>query len=243
MRLFCIFILAVLTSCGCGSSARSGSIRVGVDPTWAPLSFDALQPYVNGYTDEVLQEISRFSGLEIEKVETSWDMLLNGLTTGKYDVVLCSLPPYNFNQAKYDFGVNYLELGPVLIIPANANYSNLREMNGELVGVITGDPAVLVVEKFPDVIIRNYTTIQDVLNAVAKGEIEAAVIDRLPASNYVHDLYAGKLKIASAPMSEVGLHAVTLKGHSARFMKAYNHGIEQLKKKKAIESLEKKWSL
>ena len=233
----------VLTSCGCSSSGRGGSVRLGVDSTWTPLSFDALQPHVNGYTDEVLQEVSKYSGLEIQKIEVNWDTLLLGLKQGRYEVVLTSLPPYNFNQAKYDFTENFLLLGPVLVTPANASYTHLSEMNGELVGVLTGDPAVLVVEKYPDVIIRSYSSIQEILNAVSSGEIEAAVLDRLPASNYVNDLYAGKLKIASAPMNDVGLHAIALKGRCARFLKAFNVTIDQMKKKKQIEALQKKWSL
>ncbi len=247
MRLLSSLLLVcltfVLSSCGCSSSNRSGAVRVGVDSTWIPLSFDALQSHVNGYTDEVLQEVSKYSGMEIQKVEVNWDTLMLGLNQGRYDVVLTSLPPYNFNQAKYDFTENFLLLGPVLVTPANASYTNLSEMNGELVGVLTGDPAVLVVEKYPDVIIRSYSSMQEILNAVSNGEIEAAVLDRLPASNYVNDLYAGKLKIASAPMNEVGLHAITLKGHSVKFIKAFNSAIDQMKKKKQIESLQKKWSL
>jgi hypothetical protein len=59
----------------------------------------------------------------------------------------------------------------------------------------------------------------------------------------VNDLYPGRLKIASAPMNDVGLHAVCLKGHSPKFIRSFNHSIEQMKKKKSLESLQKKWSL
>jgi len=168
---------------------------------------------------------------------------LEGLNEGLYEVVICSIPPYNFNQAKYDFTENVLSLGPVLITPANANYTDLDSMSGELVGVIAGDPSVLVVEKHPEVIIRHYTTLTEVLNAVANGEIEAAVVDRLPASNYVQDLYSGKLKIASEPMNDVGLHVVSLKGKQPRLMRAFSTSIEQMKRKKFFESLQRKWSL
>jgi len=243
MRWFFLLIAVFLSSCSCGNKNRGGEFKIGVDPTWSPLNFEELQPYVNGYTEEFLQEVSRFGGIEFEKITVGWANLLQGLNTGEYEAVLCSVPPYNFNLAKYDFTENFLELGPVLITPANANYTHLSHMNGELVGVITGDPSVLVVEKYTEVIIRNYTTITEVLNAVAIGEIEAALLDRLPASNYVRDFYSGQLKIASPPMNDVGLHAVTLKGHSPRFIRLFNSSIEQMKKKKSLEALQKKWSL
>lgn len=243
LKLTLLAFLAFLSSCGCSSNSRHGTLRIGVDPSWSPLSFEELQPYVNGYTDEFLQDVSRYSGIEFNKIGANWDTLLQGLNEGRYEAILCSLPPYNFNQAKYDFTENYLDLGPVLITPANANYTELSQMNGELVGVIAGDPAVLVVEKYPEVIIRNYNSLPDVLEAVASGEIEAAVTNRLPAAKYVQDLYVSKLKIASAPMNNVGLHAVTLKGKSSRFIRTFNTSIEQMKKKKTLEQLQKKWSL
>lgn len=244
MRWLSLFIAIFLASCSCSSNgAKRGVVRIGVDPTWSPLSFDELQPYVNGFTEDFLLDFSKYSGMEVVKVAANWDNLLDGLREGQYDAVLCSLPPYNFNMAKYEFSKNYLELGPVLITPSNAHFTDLDQMNGELVGVISGDPAVLVVQKYPEVIIRNYNSIPDVLNAVASGDIEAAVLDRLPASNYVRDFYAGKLKIAASPMSEVGLHAVTLKGKSDRFLRLFNQNLEQMQKKKSLDSLQKKWSL
>jgi ABC-type amino acid transport substrate-binding protein len=243
MRWFCLLIVALLSSCSCSSKSGNGVVKIGIDPTWSPLSFNELQPYVNGYTDEFLQDVSRYAGVDFEKISANWDALLQGLTEERYEVVLCSVPPYNFNLAKYDFTENFLDLGPVLITPANANYTNLSSMNGELVGVITGDPSVLVVEKYAEVIIRHFTSLTEVLDAVANGEIEAAVVDRLPASNYVQDLYSGKLKIVSTSMNEVGLHALCLKGKEPRLMKIFNTCIEQMKKKKFLEALQKKWFL
>jgi ABC-type amino acid transport substrate-binding protein len=240
MRLVLLLLAFLVSACGGG---RHAVVRIGVDPTWSPLAFDELQPYVNGYTEDLLLEVARYTGMHFEKIPVNWDTLLTGMQEGKYDAVLCSLPPYNFNLAKYDFTENFLNLGPVLVTPANAHYTHLKQLAGEPVGVISGDPAVLVLETYPEVIIRNYNDIPDLLNAVASGEIEAAVLDKLRASNYVRDLYASKLKIASEPMNDVGLHAITRKGASEKFVRQFNHAIESMKKRKTLDDLQKKWSL
>ena len=92
-------------------------------------------------------------------------------------------------------------------------------------------------------IIRAYNSIPDLLNAVADGDIEAAVLDRLHALSYIRDLYAGRLKIATAPMTPLGLRTVAPKGESARFTRMFNHALEQMKKKKTLDALQKKWNL
>jgi ABC-type amino acid transport substrate-binding protein len=244
MRTILFALIAFFfASCGCGGQNRNGLLRVGVDVSWAPLDFDEMQPYVNGYTEDVLREISRYSGMEFVKINASWDNLLEGLQRGTYDAVLSSLPPYPYNQAKYDFSQDYLELGPVLVTASNANYTDLQHLSGELVGVISGDPAVLVVQKYPDVIVRNYNSYPEALSAVADGEIEGAVLDRLPATSYVRDLYAGKLKIASAPLTGLGLHLVAPKGKAVYLIRTFDKGLAQMKKKKKLNSLLSKWRL
>jgi ABC-type amino acid transport substrate-binding protein len=243
MRWLALLLAFFFSSCSCHQNKRGNGLRIGIDPSFAPLNFEELQPYVNGYVEDLLLEVSRFSGMEFEKVHANWDSLLDGMDKGKYDAILSSMPAYNFNLAKYEFSESFLDLGPVLVVPSNANYSDLKGLSGELVGVITGDPAVLVIEQYPDVILRTYNAIPDLLNAVADGGIEAAVLDRLSALNYVRDLYASRLKIATAPLTSVGLRTVAPKGESAKFTRQFNHALEQMKKKKTLDALQKKWNL
>jgi polar amino acid transport system substrate-binding protein len=242
MRWIFVLITFILSACSCNQGGKN-VIRIGIDPTFSPLNFEEMQPYVNGYIEDVLLEVSRFSGMHFEKINANWDTLLEGLDNRSYDAIISSMPPYNFNLAKYSFSQNFLELGPVLVVPSNSHYSDLDALSGELVGVIKGDPSVLVIEKHPEVIIRTYHTIQDLLNAVANGDIEAAVLDYLPAQSYLRDLYVGRLRIATKPLTDVGLQALTLKDQSSRFMRLFNQAIDQMKKKKVLISLRKKWNL
>ena len=59
----------------------------------------------------------------------------------------------------------------------------------------------------------------------------------------MRDLYAGRLKIASAPLTNVGLHTVAPLGESAKFTRLFNQALAQMKKKKTLEELQKKWNL
>ncbi len=236
-------IAILLQGCGCGTPGNAGGLKIGIDPNWYPIDFGPQASYVNGYTEDLLLEIARYSGIEFEKIPANWDSLLDGMKEKRYDAVLSSLPPYEFNTAKYDFSENFLELGPVLIVPVDSRYAELSKLGGELVGVVTGDPAVLQIQKYGDIVIRNYMSITDLLNAVANGEIEAALLNRVPASAYIADLYAGKLKIASDPMTDAGLHLVAPKGKNERLIALFNKSLDHLKKKKKVGDLRKKWDL
>jgi ABC-type amino acid transport substrate-binding protein len=235
-------LLIALAACSSGGQGRLGTFRIGIDPTWAPLNFDTQQPYVNGYTEDLLLEIAQYNGVAFEKISAGFDTLLDGLGKGQYDAILTSMPPFEFNTARYDFSQNFLETGFVLITSQDSKYAKVKELSNRLVGVISNSPAVLVLEKYPTIIIRSYSSFPDALNAVMDGEIDAAVLDRLPASAYVRDLYNGKLKIVGAPLTSSGLHAVAKKD-SGHFIDSFNKAIGKMKKKGVLDTLEKKWQL
>src|SRR5579862_3354474 len=97
---FFIAICALfLHGCGCDHSVSRSAIKIGVDSNWYPLAFGAQNSYVNGFTEELLLDIARQSGLEFEKIPANWDAIFEGLKQGRYQAVLSSLPPYEFNTA------------------------------------------------------------------------------------------------------------------------------------------------
>ncbi len=240
---FFLAILAIFShGCGCDRGGR-GSIKIGVDPNWYPLVFGAQNSYVNGFTEELLLDISKQSGLEFERLSGNWDALFEGMKQGHYQAVLSSLPPYEFNLALYDFSHNFLDIGPVLIVPEGGPKSDLDKMSGEHIGVIAGDPAVLILQKHEGLIVRNYHSIADLLEAVANGEIEGALLNRVLAGSYVSDLFAGKLKIAGPPLSDAGLHLIVIKGKQPYLVAQFNKSLTLLKKKKRLQALLRKWQL
>lgn len=236
MRFLWLLLLAVtLASCGSGSGKV---VRIAIDPTWYPLNFGAQQPYVNGFVDELLLEMAQYSNLTFEKIPASGNSLYEGLRAGRYDAVLSSLEPYIFNTAKYDFSHNILKLGPVLI---GKSPLHLEKMQGSIIGLVAGDPARVVLEKNPTLILRSYESVPDLLNAVARGDIEAAVLDPVLANRYVEDLYAGVLQIASPPLTASGLHMVAMK--DSPVVPAFDKALQRIEKKKRLSALLKKWQL
>lgn len=232
-----LFLLALLFA-ACSDSSRA-RLRIGIDPNWYAADFGPQTSYVNGYTEDLLLEMARYSGMQFELVRASWDNLFDGMREGKYDAVATTLPPYEYNLAKYDFSENFLDLGPVLIIPAKAGKNTLDKLGGDLVGVVINDPAELVLAKYPTVVVRNYPSIPELLDAVAKGDIEGALLAQIPAVNYVADLYSGMLEIAGSPLTDQGIHLAFPKGRIG----AFNKNLISLRKKSTLQKLKKKWEL
>ena len=242
--LFRLILVAFLALQGCGSPRGGGSIRIGIDSTWYPIDFGTQTAYVNGFVEELLLEIAKNSGIELERVSANGDSLYEEMKRGRYDAVLSALPPYDFNLAKYDFSENFLELGPVLIVPLASRAGSLQDMKGKIVGTIDGDAAIELLQPCPEVIPRgSYASIPELLNAVASSEIDGALLDLVPAASYLTDLFAGRLKMGTAPLNSSGLHLVTLKDKHGWFLAQFNRTLQQMKKKERLDPILQKWTL
>ena len=99
MYMFRMFLLGLLAF-GCSGQPR-GAFRIGIDPLWYPLDFGPQTSYVNGYTEELLLEMAGYGGMRFELVRANFDTLLEGMRGGQYDAVITTLPPYEYNLAKY----------------------------------------------------------------------------------------------------------------------------------------------
>jgi ABC-type amino acid transport substrate-binding protein len=240
-RLFSAILCLVALLCGC--SRERTVLRLGIDPTWFPFNFDGQQPFVNGFIEDLLQEVANYSGMRIERIEANWDSLLDGLREKRYDAVLTSIPPYNFNVAKYDFSKNVLDLGPVLIVQEGSKAAGLDELSHELVGIVASGDASLILQKHADVLMRSFSSIPAMLDSLTDGEIKGALLDRLLASSYVRDLYSGTLKVSGKPLSAKGLHLAVLKGQQKHALELFDKSLDHLQKKKKMQGLLVKWQL
>lgn len=241
LYVFFLFLLLPFFS-SCQSSSKK-PYSIGVDPSWYPLTLEGKENQVTAFSTELLQEIGSVEKLSFVKDTVSWDNLLLGLQKKQYDAILTSMQPYGFTEKTYDFSDLYLNTGPVLIVPANSPVTSLEDLKGKEVAVQPGVKQTLILEKYPGILIRNYTSVPLALNALLKGEIDGALIDLLLAKSYIEDLYHEQLKIVTAPLDIEGLRLMTRHGDQRALIESFNKGLKKLKDSGKYDMLLSKWSL
>ncbi len=237
------FITSMFLLLGACSSSPPPSYEIGMDTSWYPLSFHKQQNSILGFSTDVLTQISMKEEISFSLITTNWDALLDGLNTQKYQAVLSSLTPYNFNQSVYSFSQPYLPLGPVLIVPKNSREDSLDEFSGKSIGVLEDSPEILLLEKDATILIRTYENAYSLLTDLVGENVQAALLPILTASAYVDHLYYKKLKIVSQPLTAQGLRLITLKDKNPKLIEKFNNGLEHLKKTGEYEKLLVKWNL
>lgn len=236
----CFFIFCFCTSC---TSKKKEGFLIGVDPSWFPLEVYGKEPNMLAFTNELLKRISEIEKVPIQRVNISWDSLLEGLDRGKYHAILNSMQPYNFNLEKYSFSDNFLMTGPVLVVREDATKSTLENLYEKEIAIFSDSQQELLSERYPDSIGRLYVQVTAALTDIIIGSIDGALISNLEASGYVADIYNGRLKIVSKPFTQEGLKLVALRDKEKFLIEIFNRGLASLKSSGEYEMLLKKWKL
>ncbi|MDV3220344.1 amino acid ABC transporter substrate-binding protein [Intrasporangium sp.] len=139
-------VLAVLlTACstsGTDSGASGGSdlaavkeagvLKVGTEGTYAPFSFhDPTTNELVGYDVEVIKAVADELGVTVEYVETPWDAIFAGLTSGRYDVVANQVTRTTEREGLYGLSRTYTYSEGVIATRADeASITDLAGLKG-----------------------------------------------------------------------------------------------------------------
>lgn len=101
---------------------NTGVLKVGTTGDWNPMTMkDPATNTYNGYDIDVMTELAKDLGVEVEFVPTDWKTLVSGVTSGKYHLTgSASISPARAKAAGYT--TSYFSLATVpLILSANAD--------------------------------------------------------------------------------------------------------------------------
>ncbi|MCI5051511.1 MAG: transporter substrate-binding domain-containing protein [Simkaniaceae bacterium] len=237
--VFCTVIL--LLAFGCSGSKKQ--YRVGVDPSWFPLDLEKKELNVLGFVDDMLQQMTKEGSVAYEKVPLSWDDLIFSLNSDKCDAIFSSMQPMVSNEKKYSFSDIMLETGPVLVVAKSSRVNSLSDLSNASVAVEAHSRSSNLLDRYPDLIPQNYTSIPSALDRVVDGTYQAAIVPRVLAVNYINDLYKSELKIAGRPILQEGIRLVTLKNAHPRLIKSFNKSLKQMKRSGEYQHLVAKWGV
>jgi polar amino acid transport system substrate-binding protein len=117
-----------------------GTLMVAADATYAPMEF--VQPGTNtvvGVDADLAQAIGQVLGLQMQVVNATFDTIIPGLTSGKYDLGMSSFTDTKSREQQVDF-VTYFTAGTSFFVKASdgPNIRTLNDLCGHKVSVETG---------------------------------------------------------------------------------------------------------
>lgn len=234
-----LLALALLSSCSSGKK-----IVIATDATWPPMEFVDDAKKIVGFDVDLINEVAKAGGFEIEIKNVNWDGIFGGLDAGQYDAVISSVTITEERKASMDFSAPYINAGQVLIVRNDApeSVSTIADLSGKVLGAQIGTTGAMEIEKVPSVKLRSYDELGLAVTDLANGRLEGVVADTPIAAQFVlqNDAFKDKLKIVGVPFTEE-VYGIAVKKGNAKVLDQINKGLKKVLESGKNVEIEEKW--
>ena len=228
-------LLMVLSLAACGSaSSENKTLIMATSADYPPYEFIVLndkneQQYV-GIDISVSEAIAADMGKELQVVNMDFDSLMAGLQKGDADMVLAAIEVTE-ERLEADFSdPYYTDLPPMILVKADkaGEYTSIESFSGKSVGAQTGTTkADLVTSDMPGANLVGLTSVNDLVNQLVYGKVDAIVVDGAVAQQYAKS--NSDLVVADVSLGEAYPYCVAVqKGDPKGLLPSINATIAKL---------------
>ena len=164
------------------------SVKVAVSVDNPPFNFiDADTGEARGWDFETITEICKRLNCEPEFIQTSWDGMLQAIADGDYDMAAAGIAISEERSEQVDFSIPYFKLYSMILAREDEDrfISSDELAEGDfLVGATIGSFDYSVArELVGEERVVTYDNLQDAVDALIVGDIDAVMTDNLTAPN------------------------------------------------------------
>ncbi|MFD1211947.1 ABC transporter substrate-binding protein [Arthrobacter sp. GCM10027362] len=188
---------------------KAGVLKVASDPTYAPFEYyDTDNKTMIGYDVDFADAVGAALGLKVEHVPATFDTILPGLASGKYDMAMSAFSVTPEREKIVDF-VEYLNAGSgVAVAPGNPQEITMDPLSmcGKKVAGQKGSiQSMEYLPKFSEectkagkaaIDIQNFPGQTDANLALSSGRVDAVVADSVPLAYQAREA-GGKFELAT----------------------------------------------
>lgn len=261
LAMLLVFVFA-FTGCGSSSSnnetndkneasttavAESGipdTIIVGTNAEFPPFEYVDDNGDFDGFDIALMQAVCDKMGVKMEVNNMEFKSLLGAMQLNSIDVIAAAMTVTEERQQSVDFTDSYYEAKQVIIVNKDSNVASFSDLDGKSIGVqegTTGDLFVTPEEDgalVKDANVKRFKKGVDAIMDLKNGGVDAVVIDKNPATEFVSG--NDNLKIVEDDAATENYAFAIAKGNT-ELADAINKAVEELKADGTYDSLVKEY--
>lgn len=211
---------------------------------------------VVGIDPAVAKAIAKKLGMNLQIVDVSFDSVLAGVQTGKYDIGMSGITASVEREKSVNFTTPYTTTRQVVIVREGSPYSSIDDFyttdsSGKkstrseiMVGVQTGTTGQLYSDKDPSEQgfgadhVTKYKTGADAVQALKIGKVQAVILDELPAKSFV--AANDGLKIMNTPFLTES-YSIAISKDNPELLKRVNAALQEMINDGSLEKIKAKY--
>jgi ABC-type amino acid transport substrate-binding protein len=217
------------------------TLRVGMDASYPP--FENLDDSGNmvGFDVDLAQEMGTRLDVQVALVNIAYDGLADALLSSQVDVLISALTAPPQLEGKAWFSTPYFNAGDALVVNSGSPIQAMADLAGRTLAVEYGSGGDVEASKWrrrlADLTVKRYPLADAALDAVAAGEVDAALVDGIAAR-----LGTGRHDglVLAAYVTEAQF-VVVAPEDSPTLHKEINAILQNMLEDKRIEQITEKW--
>jgi len=223
------------------TTIKEGYLTVGSDITYPPFESVEGEEFV-GFDMDLVREIAKRLGLEIEIVNTAWDGIFPALIANKFDIVISAVTITPERDEEMDFSDPYFDSDQSIATKEDSGIKTKADLEGKILGVQTGTTGALEAEKIAEEIniteIKTYDTILLAFEDLKAGRIDAIINDFVTSLDIVKEnpglVLAEKIKTDEK-------YGVVFAPDTPELLKAVNKVLKEMKEDGTYDQIYNNW--
>lgn len=267
-RLTAYAIVGFVLLCTLSGPASARDIVFAVDATYPPMEMLGPDGNITGFAPEIVMAAGAAAGFNPIFQSEAWEGIFVRLAEGKYDAICSSVSITEARKKGMDFSDPYFSVKQGVLARKGSPIKSINDLKGRVLASQTGTTGFFVgkqmtgvrwgtlegirrfglgyftMDKLPHAEAKAYTTVEEAVEALVQGVVDAVIADHIVAANYAlrDEVYSQKLDLAFIVVPETPeyLGFAVQKGDIAT-RELINDGLKKIRAGGEYEAIYKKW--
>lgn len=221
---------------------KSGILRVGTDATYLPFEIrDPRSGELIGFDIDLMKEICEHLQIKPEFHVVSFDGIIAGLKTKKYDAIISAMTITEERSKEVSFSIPYYLAGQSIAVHVeNDTIRGLEDLKGKKIGVQLGTTGEIEARKIKDAKVVPYEDINTAFIDLANKNLDA-VINDIPTTRAIVGAKKN-LKIVGDMLTKE-YYGIAVRKEDVTLLQQINRALEDIIKDGTLDKLKKKWGI
>lgn len=186
IKMIALTLIVSLTLPFAAGAEQAGRVlRVAFDRELPPFSFVDENGDVSGFNLDLMAEIAKLNGYELQYFPLEWEDAVAHLKSGEVDVVL-GMKYNSYHDTLFDFSESFFTMSDILLVPNTDNQIfTLNQLKGKVVAVQRGNPTMDLLESVRRVGMVVSFSQPEALGNLLIGRADAFIGNRWTAEHYL----------------------------------------------------------
>jgi ABC-type transport system substrate-binding protein/ABC-type branched-subunit amino acid transport system substrate-binding protein len=221
--------------------AEVGLIKVGNNAEYPPFESVDDSGNIVGFDIDLMNAIASEAGFEVEYVNTRWDGIFVALASGEFDAVISAATITPERAETVDFSDPYFDAGQAITVRAdNTDITGPDDLAGKSVGVQLGTTGDIWLTENTQAEVVRYDENTLAFQALATGDVDAAVADSPTAADIVKANPEMNLKLLPGVYTEEQ-YGIAVSKDRPEVLAAINQGLAAVKASGEYDTIYQKW--